>query len=31
MGELGMKRPDDVPSMDGLKIDRFRFLSDLEG
>jgi hypothetical protein len=31
MGELGIERPDDVPNMDGLKIDWFKFLSDLEG
>jgi hypothetical protein len=31
MGELGIERPDDVPKLDGLKIDWFKFLSDLEG
>jgi hypothetical protein len=31
MGELGIERPDDVPTMEGLKIEWFRFLSDLEG
>ncbi len=31
MGELGIEKPDDVPKMDGLKIDWFRLLKDLEG
>ena len=31
MGELGIERPDDLPRMEGRKIDWFRFLKDLEG
>ena len=31
MAELGIERPDDVLTIDGMKIDWFRFLSDLEG
>lgn len=31
MAEFGIERPDDVPTMDGLKIDWFKFLKDPEG
>ena len=31
MEELGIERPDDVPRMKEMKIDWFKFLSDLDG
>lgn len=31
LGELGVERPDMPPTMDALRIDWIKFLSDLEG
>ena len=31
MGELGIERPEDVPSINGVKMDRVKFLKNMEG